>query len=185
MTTEPRIAPLEPPYGDQLVAEFEKLMPPGMDPLKLFRTVGHNPRILHKFRQSSLLGPGSITPKEREIVILRTCARCGAEYEWGVHVAFFGPRVGLTADQIRATVHGQAESPVWSAQEALLIRLADELHDTRHISDELWQGLAAHWQNDQVIELITLTGLYQMISFMVNGLQVELEANAPTFPPAG
>lgn len=42
-------------------------------------------------------------PREREIVIDRTCARCGCEYEWGVHVAAFGSAVGLTPDQLEET----------------------------------------------------------------------------------
>ena len=46
------------------------------------------------------LMPPGVALREREIVIDRTCARCGAEYEWGVHVAFFGERVGLTREEI-------------------------------------------------------------------------------------
>ncbi|GAA3246389.1 carboxymuconolactone decarboxylase family protein [Dactylosporangium siamense] len=35
----------------------------------------------------------SLTLREREIVILRTCARRGCEYEWGAHVLVFANRV--------------------------------------------------------------------------------------------
>ena len=64
--------------------------------------------------------------RHREIVIDRTCARCGCSYEWGVHAAFFAERVGLTPEQQRGTVHGDANDPVWSKEEVLLIRLVDE-----------------------------------------------------------
>ena len=60
-----------------------------------------------------------------------------------VHVAFFAQRVALTAEQVRATQRGNGEDPVWSAEEQLLIRLVDELHDTSTISDGLWRELAA------------------------------------------
>jgi hypothetical protein len=43
-----------------------------------------------------LLDRGSIGLRDRAIVIDRACARCGSEYEWGVHVALFAARVGLT-----------------------------------------------------------------------------------------
>ena len=42
----------------------------------------------------------SLTLRDREIVIDRTCARCRCEYEWGVHVAFFADRAGFNGEQI-------------------------------------------------------------------------------------
>ena len=67
----PRIPPVEPPYLPEVADDLEKMMPPGFDPLKLFRTLAHNPRILHKFRLSNLLDRGAIDSRQREIVILR------------------------------------------------------------------------------------------------------------------
>ncbi|MGH8453975.1 MAG: carboxymuconolactone decarboxylase family protein [Nevskiales bacterium] len=177
-----RIPTLDPPYTAEVTEHFAKLMPPGMEPLKLFRTVAHNPRVLGRMRRGGLLDKGSITPREREIMILRTCARCGAEYEWGVHVAFFGRQAGFSEAQMHATVLGAADDPAWSADEQLLIRLADELHDSAQVSDALWSQLATRWQAGQLIELMMLAGLYHAVSYVINGTGVELEANAPRFP---
>ena len=129
----PRLAPLDPPYPPALAAALEAMMPPGLPPLRLFRTLAHNPRILDKIRASNLLDRGSLPRREREIVILRATARAGGEYEWGVHVAFFAERVGLTPAQVAATARGDAEDPVWSPRDRLLLRLVDQLHDSaRH-----------------------------------------------------
>jgi len=177
----PRIKPMEPPYAEELLSEFEKLMPPGFDPILLFRTIAHNPRILKKFRKSNLLDRGSITKREREIIILRTCARCNAEYEWGVHVGFFAEHVGLTKEQIHKTVSGAEDDDAWDKKEKLLIQLVDELHDTANISGSLWTKLDNEWQPDQLIELIVLTGFYHTVSFVINGVKVDLEELAPTF----
>ena len=132
MTT--RLAPLEPPYDEEVAATLAAMMPPGVPPLLLFRTIAHNPRVLAKIRASNLLDRGSLERRHREIVILRTTARCGCEYEWGVHVAFFAARVGLGDAEVAATVHGGADHPAWSEAERTLIRLADELHDGARIS---------------------------------------------------
>jgi alkylhydroperoxidase family enzyme len=51
-------------------------------------------------------GSLSLSMRDREIVIDRTCARCGCEYEWGVHVAFFANRVGLGEDQVASLATG-------------------------------------------------------------------------------
>lgn len=180
--TNLRIAPLNPPYPPGIAKELEKMMPPGVEPLKLFRTLAHNPRILTKIRLGNLLDRGSIERRDREIVILRTSARCGAEYEWGVHINFFARRFGLTEAQIAATVKGSPEDPCWSEKDRLLIRLTDELHDTAGISDELWKGLIAHWETAQILELVVLIGFYHMISFVINGVGVELEDGTERFP---
>jgi alkylhydroperoxidase family enzyme len=160
------------------------MMPPGFEPIKLFRTLAHNPRILHKFRLGNLLDRGSIDRREREIVILRTCARCEAEYEWGVHVSFFAQRFGITQEQIEATVHGNSEDPVWSPRDAILIRLVDELHDTAQVSDKLWHDLKNFWDAQQLIEFIVLTGFYHTVSFVINGASIELEEGAARFQTA-
>src|SRR5437868_12494449 len=103
-----RLPPREPPFDLSTAEDLEKLMPPGVPPLDLFLTLAHNPRVLRRVRKGGLLDPGSITVREREIVILRTCALCGSEYEWGVHVQFFAAVAGLSPAQIAATVTGDA-----------------------------------------------------------------------------
>lgn len=114
----------------------------------LFTTLARVPRIWDRFRAGSLLDRGPVSLRHREIVIDRTCARCGCAYEWGVHIAFFAQRVALTAEQVSATWHGGADDPVWSDEERFLIRLADELHDSADISEELWKALAAAFSID-------------------------------------
>jgi len=107
----PRIQALIPPYADGVQQDFDRIMPPGIPPLTLFRTVGQNPRVLSRMIAGGLLDKGSISVRAREIVILRTCALCGAEYEWGVHVAAFSSKAGFTPTQVAATVHGQLKIP--------------------------------------------------------------------------
>jgi alkylhydroperoxidase family enzyme len=180
----PRLFPLEPPYEEGIAATLASMMPPGVPPLRLFRTIAHNPRVLEKIRASNPLDRGSVERRHRELVILRTTARCGCEYEWGVHVAFFAKRVGLGAAELAATVHGGPEDAVWSDRERTLIALADELHDGARISDRLWSELLEHWSDAQLVELVVLAGFYHTISFVVNGLGVALEDGAPRFPAA-
>ena len=177
----PRIPPLEPPYDPELAAELARFMPPGIAPLRLFRTLAHNPRVLRKFRLGSLLDRGAIERRDREIVILRTCARCGSEYEWGVHVAVFAARCGLTPAEVAATLGADSQDASWSPRDRLLVRLADELHDSAALSEELWSELARCFRPDQLIELLVLAGFYHTVSFVTNAIQIEPETAAPRF----
>jgi 4-carboxymuconolactone decarboxylase len=182
----PRIAPLDPPYAPGVDALLARLMPPGVPPLKLFRTLAHNAAVLETFAHNGALvfRLGSLDPTHREIVIQRTCALCGAEYEWGVHAAFFGKRTNVDAARLAATLHCGAEDPVWAEAEAVLIRLADELHASHTISDALWRCLRKHWTDAQIIELIVLAGFYHTVSYLVNGLGIELESFGARFVDA-
>ena len=104
--TSPRVEPVSPPFSPDLQGVFDRIMPPGVPPLLLFTTLARVPRVYDRFRAAGLLDRGPVSLRQREIVIDRTCARCGCAYEWGVHVAFFQQRVALTPEQVRATVLG-------------------------------------------------------------------------------
>ena len=177
----PRIAPIDPPYSQEVQTEFDKLMR-GAAPLLLFRTVARNPRVLQRMIAGNLLDRGSISLRSRELMILRTCARCGAEYEWGVHIATFGAKAQWTPAQVHSTVYGSAEDTCWGLEDRLVIRLADQLHDTNRVDDTLWEEMSAHFGPDQLVELVMLSGLYHAVSYMVNATGVQHEAFAPRFP---
>ena len=104
LNASPRVDPVTLPYPPHVQAVFDTIMPAGVPPLTLFTTLARVPRIYDRFRAGSLLDRGPVSLRHREIVIDRTCARCGCTYEWGVHVAFFADRASLTPEQVRATV---------------------------------------------------------------------------------
>lgn len=132
---------------------------------------------------AGILGHGRIQPREREIIIHRTCARAGTEYEWGVHVVAYGKPLGLNDEQITATVNGVADDPAWSESDALLIGVADELHDTCGVSDALWHALSEHFSDDQLLEIVITAGWYRLLSYVINAARIEPEPWAARFPP--
>jgi alkylhydroperoxidase family enzyme len=177
-----RIKAVTTPYSEDVQKAFDTIMPPGMPPLNIFTSVANNPRILQRMVAGGLLDKGSISILTREIVILRTCALCKAEYEWGVHVAGFAMKAKLTQAQIDDTLSANINRSLWNDEQANLLALADELHNTQGISDALWLSLSDHFSHEQSIELIMLAGLYHAVSFIVNGLKVPNETFAPSFP---
>ncbi len=183
-----RIAPVEPPYTPRTKTLLDKWMPPGsaVEPLRLFRTLAVHEELASRMRPlgAGILGHGHVDVRDREIMIDRTCARAGAEYEWGVHVMAYGNLAGLTDEQIAATASGAADDPAWPEKDSLLIRLADELHETCEVSDELWAELSERFSPEQLLELLVIAGQYRLISYIVNGARVELEEWGARFPQA-
>jgi alkylhydroperoxidase family enzyme len=178
-----RIAPLEPPYAPDIQAQFDRIMR-GAPPLMLFRVVAGNPRAWDKFRAASLLDGGPLTLREREIVIDRTCARTGCEYEWGVHILIFAKAAGLTEEQIRATVLGSADAACWSTPEQALIAAVDALHARATLNDDEFEALSAHYDDAKIFEIMLLCGFYRTVSYLANGLALPLEEKAARFPKA-
>jgi alkylhydroperoxidase family enzyme len=178
-----RIAPLQPPYAPEIQGQFDRIMR-GAPPLILFRVIAGNARAWDKFRASSLLDPGPLALREREIVIDRTCALTGCEYEWGVHVAIFADAADLTEEQVRATVLGGADAPCWSAAEQALIAAVDALHARATLGDAEFKALSAHYDDAQIFEVILLCGFYRTVSYLADGLALPLEAKAARFPGA-
>jgi alkylhydroperoxidase family enzyme len=177
----PRVAPLEPPYAPDVKASFDEVMR-GAEPLMLFRVIAKSERAWKKLRGGSLLDRGPLSLRQREIVIDRTCALAGCEYEWGVHVKLFAAAAQLTEQQVRATVIEGASAPCWSGAEAALIRAVDALHARATLDDEEFRELAHHYDEAQILEIMMLCGQYRTIAYIARGLQIPLEPGAPRFP---
>jgi alkylhydroperoxidase family enzyme len=177
-----RIAPVTSPYDPPVAEALQRIMPPGIEPLVLFRTMARSPRIFAKMFAGGLLDKGPLSLRQREIVIDRTTARLGAEYEWGVHVALFAGKVGFGDTEITATVHGPADAACWSAEERALLALVDDLVERHTIADGTWTALAEHFDEAQILEAIALVGYYHTISYLCRGLDLPLETWAARFP---
>lgn len=181
-----RIPPLEPPYTPEVEAELRRWMGAvDREPLKLFRTL-----VLHEALAQRMFALGSgvlgraalLAPREREVLIHRTCALAGAEYEWGVHASVFAPRVGLTPEQLTATVARDPSGAGWSVRDRLLLAAADELHASCRLSDELFARLSRHWTPAEMLEIAVVVGWYRLLAGVIGVARIELEEGVPRFP---
>jgi 4-carboxymuconolactone decarboxylase len=179
MNDEPRIPPLSPPYPPATLELLSKMTPPAApEPLALFRALAHHPALAEAMRGLGgfLLGRrATLALRDREVVINRACARCGAEYEWGVHVSAFGAAAGLDAAQQAAIADPGSTLAALDPRDRTLVRLVDALHDRGQVDDELWAQVEAGWDAAQRIELLVLAGWYHAIAYVCTGARVPLE----------
>ena len=176
-----RIAPAAEPLPDEIQHAIDAIMH-GRPPLVLFTTLARDRRLFFKFFNSGLLDRGHLTIRQREIVIDRVTASCGAEYEWGVHVSVFAAKAGLTEEQITSLTVGGPVDGCWTDAERLLIRLCDSLHEECTVDDELWAELSRHYPDEALLELLMLAGTYRTVSYLVNSLRLPPEPGARRFP---
>jgi len=180
-----RITPIEPPYSPEVDAQLGRLMPDGVPPIALFRTFVHNLPLtaaMEPWGGYELSSALSLSMRERELLIDRTCALCSCEYEWGVHIAFFAERVGLTHAQITSLTHGDPSDACWEHEpDALLLQAADQLHRSSSIDDTTWTALARHYDSAQMLDIMFLCGWYHAISYAANASGTPQEEGAPRF----
>jgi len=181
------IAPLEPPYAPELEALLRRMTPPDApETLALFRVLARHPSLAERMTPWAgflLSRRALLTLRDREIVIDRVCVRCGAEYEWGVHVAAFAKAAGITEAETAAIAAQTRDYSIMPIRDQLLVRMVDDLHETARIDTELLVAMQEHWSDAQIIELTILVGWYHAISYLCNVSRVPLETWARQFPP--
>ena len=176
-----RMAPAAEPLPEDIQHAIDAIMR-GRPPLSLFTTLARDRRLFFKFFNSGLLDRGHLTIRQREIVIDRVTAACGAEYEWGVHVSVFAAKAGLTEAQIMSLTVGGPDDNCWTDADRVLIRLCDSLHGDCTVDDALWAELTAHHSDEAMLELLMLAGTYRTVSYLVNSLRLATEPGALRFP---
>lgn len=183
MPDTPRVTPLPEAEWDAETTEVLNATQMGGRVLNIFRTLARHPKLLKRWLVfgTHVLGKSTLTPRERELLILRTGWNCRAEYEWGQHVVI-GRMVGLTDDDLRRLTLG-ADAPGWDPFEATLLRAADELHRDSRIGDTTWAALTARYSTQQCIDVVFTVGQYTMVSMALNSLGVQLDEGIAGFPP--
>ncbi len=178
-----RVKMIDPPYPEDLNKVFERIMPESVPVLSLFRMLAQDSRLFQRLMGGNLLDKGNLSIRHRELIIDRITARCGAEYEWGVHVAFFAEAAKLGEAEIYSLVHGDADDACWLDEgERLLIRMCDSLDVECDLDDDLWGALTLHFSDAVLLEAIMLCGTYRMISYLVKAARLPLEPFALQFP---
>lgn len=170
----PRIPPLDP---NQLKGEQKEVVnnASGGRPLNIFLTLGRYPKLLKRYGVfgTHVLRKSSLTPRDREMVILRIGALCNSGYEFHQHTRI-GKEAGLTDSEIAALKQGP-DASVWSAKDKILLSATDELHSDYFISDPTWAELKKHWTDEQIMDLIFAAGSYVMVSMALNSLGIQIE----------
>lgn len=182
-----RIDAVKPPYAPAVQALFDRLPPSWSPPFKLFTVLARDERLLLRFTGGAVgyLEPSHLTVRQREVLLLRVTARCRCAYEWGMRVHYFADQAGLSEVQIHASVYGDANDPSWEPEDRVLVRLADELHDTASISDELWADLRAACSEQAILQMLMMAGQYRTVAYIANGLQLPLEPKVGRPFPGG
>jgi alkylhydroperoxidase family enzyme len=122
----------------------------------------------------------ALTPRHREMLILRTGWDAQSEYEWAQHVGSVGRARDHGLDPVR--IAQGPEGPGWDAFEQSILRSADELYRDSMVSDATWKALAARFDAPLLMSAVFTASSYRATSMVLNALGVQLEPNDERFP---
>lgn len=136
--------------------------------------LAHHPALFmaHMGFAQVFMATPKLSPRDRELAVLRLGWISRAPFEWGGHVAI-AKACGLSGPEIEQVTLGP-EADGWSDYERALLRATDELHADSMICDSTWKDLAAVLDEAQLIEFVMLIGHYKTVAYYQNALRFTL-----------
>jgi alkylhydroperoxidase family enzyme len=114
-----------------------------------------------------------LTPRAREIVILRCAFQKQSRYEWHQHVRI-ARNEGLSDEDILAVTAWEA-SGRFSADERALLAYVDALASSPRASDEVYEAFAAGRTPAEIFGVTYLITLYFQLALVMTALDLETE----------
>jgi alkylhydroperoxidase family enzyme len=145
--------------------------------LNLLGTLAHHPELTaayHAFN-GHILFATTLSPRQRELLVLRVAARREAEYEWLQHT-ILAADAGLTPEDV-ARVQEGPDAAGWAPLDAAMLRAVDELIDDALISDDTWAALAAELDRQQLMDLVFTVGAYELLAMAFKTFGIEIDAD--------
>ena len=146
--------------------------PKGLNALGTFARHPELARAYNTFN-GHVLFASHLTPRQRELLVLRVAVLRHCEYERLQHEVMAAD-AGLSTEEIERVASGP-DARGWSALDAALVRAVDELIADGVIADDTWTALAAQLDTEQLMDVVFTVGAYEILAFAFRSFGVEVD----------
>lgn len=172
------LAALRPPNPRHPFPPRRDDRPKGLNVLGLLARYPALTRAYNTFNGHVLYGT-SLSPRQRELLVLRVAAIRDATYEWAQHVVI-ARDVGLSDAEIAGVAEGPEAAGAdgadgWSSLERAMLRAVDELVRDAMITDATWAELAASLDAEQLMDLVFTVGCYDLLAMALRSFGLPLD----------
>jgi alkylhydroperoxidase family enzyme len=171
-----RVEAIKEDQADAEVQEiYNKIQNNGARIINLYRVLAQSPRVLRDFLRlgSTLLSKSGLSPKLREMAILRVAKITGSEYEWRQHYPI-ALEVGVTAEQAEA-VSDWRNSDSFDEEEKAVLQYTDEVAQNVAAKDETYRTLRKYLDDQHIVELTVSIGYWGMVARVLVALEVDID----------
>ena len=144
-------------------------------PLNIHNTMAHHPELMKAwspFRNHVVLN-SSLSPRQRELLILRTAYNCATNYEWQHHVER-GLKAGLDRKQIERVKQGPGASG-WAPEETALLSAADDCHREYNMTATTLKKVQQYFNTRQQLDIAVTVGMYMTLALIIKTWDVPME----------
>ncbi|HEY2934313.1 MAG TPA: carboxymuconolactone decarboxylase family protein [Acidobacteriota bacterium] len=179
----PKFLPVQPDAAGervrQVYSDYEDTF--GGPPDNLAKTLAPSSAILDGYYSMfrAVMGDNSLDDKTRELVILKVAKLNECDYCRNSHLPL-AKKAGVSDEMIAALEdHEKSELFTFVEKEALSW-VEGVTRNPASIDEELFKQLKNHLTQQQIIELTTIAGFYNMVTRLAQALDVEAEGQKKT-----
>jgi 4-carboxymuconolactone decarboxylase len=174
-----RVTPLpDGEWDDDARAAVAALLPPeranARDAGNVLATLVRHPGLTRAYLKFNayLLRDSTLSPRAREIALLRAVHRRDCDYLWSHHVP-----IALRAGLSQAEIDAIKSDEVATEPDRVIVRAVDELERHSTISDPTWSELGRQFDDRQLMDLVFTVGGYCLLAMAVNTFGIEDEGH--------
>ena len=167
-----RIHPVIPGTKPELAALEEKILQERGRISPLYQVLLNAPEIAQGWEAllTAIRNRNSLSPAIREMIILRVAVLNRAQYEFDAHVPH-ALKAGMSKEKV-ALLKEEAISEVFSEHERLILQLTDVMTQEIQVPDSLFDRVKPHFNDQEILELVTTISAYNMVSRLLNALHI-------------
>ena len=154
---------------------FQQIEDNGARILNLYRVVANSPPVTRNVIKlgNSLIGRTTLSPKLRELTIMRIAKLCDCEYEWAQHT-FIALQSGISQTQLD-TIDSWKESDDFTKEERAILQYVDEVAQNIKVTDKTFETLRQYLSERSIVELTLAIGWWGMLARLLVPLEVEID----------
>ncbi|HUR76974.1 MAG TPA: carboxymuconolactone decarboxylase family protein [Acidimicrobiales bacterium] len=166
------MAALRPPSARHAFPARDPSRPKGLNALGM---LAHHPALTTAYNHFNghVLFATTLTPRQRELLVLRVAHLRDCEYEWAQH-AVLAADADLSPEEV-ARVRAGAQDGGWSPLDAALLATVDELVADARITDATWRALSAELDTQQLMDVVFTVGAYDLLAMAFRTFDVDLD----------
>ncbi len=163
-----RIAPLQ-PIPDEVQARAEAAAGQRVRPeAQVYRTLANHPDLFVAWLSwgAHVVRGTTLSPKLKELVILRVALLCDGRYPLAQHVRI-GRDVGLDDGALERVTQDPSNAG-WDDGTSAVLCAVDQLLLHRRLDDPRWNALIANQEVDGALDVVSTVAFYRMACWMLN-----------------
>jgi len=123
---------------------------------------------------SAILAQQKLSPKLRELAVLRVASLSGCRYEWIQHLSL-AMLMGATRSQVDTIEKGDIAAECFDEVERSVLEFTTEVLREGRCSEQMLSRMRGHFSPQEIVELVIAIGYYMMIARLCETTGVDIE----------